>query len=58
VTRSVLGRGVVVAAGVAVVDSVVLGDSVVEADIERVIVDEAAHVVEETTGADEPAVIA
>ena len=58
VSRSVLGRGVVVAEGVEVVDSVVLGDSVVDADIERVIVDEGADVVEETVGGGEPAVIA
>ena len=58
VSRSVLGRGVVVAEGVAVVDSVVLGDSVIEADIERVIVDERVDVVERVTGGDEPAVIA
>jgi ADP-glucose pyrophosphorylase len=54
----VLGPGVVVAEGVAVVDSVVLGGSLVGADIDRVIVDEGADVVEETTGGDEPAVIA
>ena len=58
VSHSVLGRGVVVAEGASVVDSVVLGDSVIEADIERVIVDEGVDVVAETTGGDEPAVIA
>ena len=59
VSRSVLGRGVVVPAGVEVIDSVVLGDSVIDANIERVIVDEGADVVVETTGGkDEPAVIA
>ena len=58
VSRSVLGRGVLVAEGVSVVDSVVLGDSVIEADIERAIVDEGADVLEEATGGDEPAVIA
>jgi glucose-1-phosphate adenylyltransferase len=58
VIRSVLGRGVAVAEGVEVVDSVVLGDSVVGADIDRVIVDEGADVMERTAGGDEPAVIA
>jgi glucose-1-phosphate adenylyltransferase len=58
VSHSVLGRGVVVEEGVEVVRSVVLGDSVIDADIERVIVDEGADVVVEATGGDEPAVIA
>lgn len=58
VSRSVLGPGVVVDEGVEVVDSVVLGNSRIAADLRRAIVDEGADVVRETTGVDEPAIVA
>lgn len=58
VVRSVLGPGVVVEEGVEVTDSVVLGDSLIAADARRAIINEGADVVQETSGGDEPAVIA
>ncbi len=58
VAHSVLGPGVVVDEGVEVVDSVVLGSSRISADIRRTIVDEGADVAQETSGSDEPAVVA
>ena len=58
VVRSVLGPGVVVEEGVEVTDSVVLGDSLIAADVRRAIINEGANAVQETSGGDEPAVIA
>lgn len=58
VAHSVLGPGVVVEEGVEVVDSVVLGCSRIAANVQRAIVDEGVDVLEETTGGNEPAVVA
>lgn len=58
VIRSVLGPGIVVDEGVEVIESVVLGNSLNAADVRRAIVDEGVNAVQETSGGDEPAVIA